>query len=131
MYENKSNIYFNKTTTKLLDLIPEKNRRGSLLEIGAGAGNTLIYAKENGFAREIHGVELFEIEDSNQSSPLFDTFTVGDIEKITLPFKEETFDVIIAGDVLEHLVDPYSTLNKLKKYLKKDGVFIASIPNIR
>jgi len=56
---------------------------------------------------------------------------VGDIETMdSLPYPEEYFDVIIFGDVLEHLKDPLSVLKKLKKYLNKNGYIICSIPNI-
>lgn len=40
------------------------------------------------------------------------------------------FDYIILGDVLEHLYFPQQILNNLKCFLKNDGYFILSIPNI-
>jgi len=45
-----------------------------------------------------------------------------------LPFGSKTFDVIVMGEVLEHL--PYwdITLNEVKRILKKDGLLIGSIP---
>jgi 2-polyprenyl-3-methyl-5-hydroxy-6-metoxy-1,4-benzoquinol methylase len=58
-------------------------------------------------------------------------FIIGNIETMVLPFENSQFDVIICGDVLEHLVNPYKTLKLLKTYLKPNGVIIASIPNIR
>ena len=123
--------YFDNTKTKLLDLIPLKLRGGDLLEIGAASGNTLIYAKKNGYAENIYGVELCDIKNSNQENKLLSDFIIGNIEEIELPYNKESFDVILCGDVLEHLVDPYKIVNTLRKYLKKDGVFISSIPNIR
>ncbi|WP_373000131.1 class I SAM-dependent methyltransferase [Sulfurimonas sp.] len=131
MYDKKEKIYFHNVRKELLDLIPEENKNGHVLEIGAGEGNTLVYAKENGLANHIYGVELCKIENSNQTSELFSDFIIGNIENIDLPFEELKFDVIICGDVLEHLVDPYEVIDKLKKHLKDDGVIIASIPNIR
>ncbi len=124
-------IYQQLPRKELLDLIPLSNRNGNLLEIGAGAGDTLLYAKENSFANNVYGVELCEIKKSNQDSEIFSDFIIGNIETITLPFENSQFDVIICGDVLEHLVNPYKTLQLLKKYLKPNGVIIASIPNIR
>ena len=131
MYDEKNTKYFGNVRKELLSLIPEENRNGDLLEIGAGNGNTLLYAQENGYAKNIYGIELFEIEDSNQNSDLFSDFVIGDIEKIPFPFQKSKFDVILLGDVLEHLIDPYTTLKNLKQYLKDDGVIVASIPNIR
>ena len=131
MYNKKGTNYFQNNRKDLLDLIPEINRNGNLLEIGAGGGNTLLYAKENGYANNVYGIELFELQNSDQKNKLFSSFIIGNIENIDLPFEKSKFDVIICGDVLEHLIDPYEVLKKLKQYLKSDGVIIASIPNIR
>lgn len=40
------------------------------------------------------------------------------------------FDAIIAGDVLEHLYDPWSTLGKLHALLEPDGFLVMSLPHI-
>ena len=41
-----------------------------------------------------------------------------------------SFDVIVCGDVLEHLVNPQAVLSELKKLLKPDGYFVVSLPNV-
>lgn len=127
----KSYIYKQHPRKELLNLIPPINLGGDTLEIGAGAGDTLLYAKEHGFAKNIYGVELCKIENSNQDNKIFSDFIIGNIETMDLPFEDSQFDVILCGDVLEHLVNPYKTLESLKRYLKPNGVIIASIPNIR
>ena len=48
-----------------------------------------------------------------------------------LKYPEGYFDLIILSDVLEHLVDPWGILRKLKKYLAPEGMVIASLPNFR
>jgi SAM-dependent methyltransferase len=47
---------------------------------------------------------------------------------LKLPFESKIFDVVVMGEVLEHL--PYwdITLNEVKRILKKDGLLIGSIP---
>jgi len=131
MYDTKDKTYFKQIRTPLLDLIPEENRNGNVLEVGAAAGDTMIYAKENGYANKIFGIELTEVPDSNQNNSNFEKFIIGNIENLNIPFQNNFFDVIIMGDVLEHLVDPYTVVNNMKKYLKPNGVVIASIPNVR
>jgi len=101
------------------------------LEIGAGAGDTLCRIKELNLASEVVGFELFELPDSNQKNPLIDSIFFGDIEYATLPFDDKYFDVIIFGDVLEHLVNPWDVIDKQKKLLKDGGTIIVSLPNIR
>jgi 2-polyprenyl-3-methyl-5-hydroxy-6-metoxy-1,4-benzoquinol methylase len=131
MYDEKKKDYFLNIRKELLDLIPIENRNGTMLEIGAASGDNSLYAKKNGYAKNIYGIELFKMEDSNQENILFDEFIIGNIEDLEFKFENEKFDVILAGDVLEHLIDPYIIVEKLNKYLKPNGVLISSIPNIR
>jgi len=131
MYNEKNDIYFKNIRVELLDLIPQENRNGTVLEIGAGSGENLIYAKKHGYADKIYGVELMKIPNESQEDDKYEEFIIGNIETMPLNYEENQFDVIIMGDVIEHLVDPYSTVRKLKKFLKPDGVLISSIPNVR
>ena len=131
MYNTKTEDYFTNIRLPLLELIPIANRNGTILEIGAASGDNLIYAKNNGYAKKIYDIELTNIENSNQQNCEFEKFIIADIEKLNLDFKDEFFDVILIGDVLEHLVDPYTILKKLQRILAPNGVVIASIPNIR
>ena len=42
----------------------------------------------------------------------------------------QNFDTIVLLDVLEHILNPEEVLHSLKKYLKEDGFFIISLPNV-
>ncbi|MCW3066915.1 MAG: wbbL 5 [Solirubrobacterales bacterium] len=42
-----------------------------------------------------------------------------------------TFDVVIAGDVLEHLRDPWAVLRRASAVLDPGGLAIVSLPNVR
>lgn len=42
----------------------------------------------------------------------------------------QSFDFIFIGDVLEHIRQPMEALVHLRKFLKPDGAFVLSIPNI-
>ncbi|MFL5780721.1 MAG: class I SAM-dependent methyltransferase [Thermoleophilaceae bacterium] len=56
---------------------------------------------------------------------------VGDIEAEADRVRiEGSFDVVLLGDVLEHLVDPWDTLRFVGSVLSKSGVVVASIPNV-
>ena len=130
MYEDKSNQYFSYCRTDLLKHIP-MNKKNKVLEIGAGSGETLLKAKESGLAEYIVGVDLTQVDNSNQSHPGIDKFIIGNIETTKLDLESNYFDVLMCGDVLEHLVDPWQCLATLRPLLKDGGVIIASIPNIR
>lgn len=45
-----------------------------------------------------------------------------------LPFADESFDLVISFDVLEHVNDPFLSANELKRVLKPGGILIADIP---
>lgn len=50
----------------------------------------------------------------------------GDAER--LPFKPETFDVVLASEIVEHLWDPHSFLDDAYRILKPHGHLIISTP---
>lgn len=39
------------------------------------------------------------------------------------------FDVIVAGELIEHLFNPGNFLNSVKKHMRKDSIFILTTPN--
>jgi len=57
---------------------------------------------------------------------------VADIEAVPLPEVVEgaRFDVVVFGDVLEHLRNPVRILDETRQILNKSGYVVASIPNI-
>src|SRR5437899_3225981 len=46
-----------------------------------------------------------------------------------LPFRDNTFDLIFAGEVLEHLESPLKGLRDWSRVLKPTGTLIMSTPN--
>lgn len=50
-------------------------------------------------------------------------------DSLFLPFKNETFDIIIMLEVLEHLKDIHLAVKESFRCLKKNGKFILSTPN--
>ena len=122
--------YFDTIRWDLLRFVkPGKN---VILELGCGSGKTGEALKKEAKAEAVVGIELIpEIADKARGS--LDQVIVGDIEILVreLSFAPETFDYLIAGDVLEHLKDPWCVLAMLRRFLKLGGHVIASIPNIR
>jgi SAM-dependent methyltransferase len=46
-----------------------------------------------------------------------------------LPFEDASFDVVVAGELLEHLRNPEALVREGRRVLRGDGVFIGSVPN--
>lgn len=129
-YTAKEPGYFSNVRMDIISLLPV-NPLQKILEIGAGTGNTLVYIKEKKIAAEVMGVELLNIPGSCQQHSVIDNFQIADIEKENIASPKEYFDVIICADVLEHLTDPWTMVDKIAGHLKSNGLMVVSIPNIR
>jgi SAM-dependent methyltransferase len=57
------------------------------------------------------------------------TALVADVAK-PLPFEKDSMDVVIAGEIIEHLYRPEELIRNARRVLKKNGAFILTIPNI-
>jgi 2-polyprenyl-3-methyl-5-hydroxy-6-metoxy-1,4-benzoquinol methylase len=107
--------------------VPKFSKR--VLEVGCGAGQTLEMLKLKNLCSETVGVELFSAAADEARRRVDDVYCL-DVEKDRLPSHLGKFDLILLLDVLEHLVDPWGTLNKLKsEYLADNGKIIISLPN--
>jgi 2-polyprenyl-3-methyl-5-hydroxy-6-metoxy-1,4-benzoquinol methylase len=54
---------------------------------------------------------------------------LADLDK-PLPSLRGRFDVVVCGDILEHLKDPLGILLAITRLLRPDGIAIVSVPNI-
>ena len=98
-----------------------------VLDVGCANGKLAKYIKKY---KQCHivGIEI-DTELAKIAEDYCDKVIIADIQKdISLPIGY--FDVIIFGDILEHVVNPEEVLIKFKKYLSDDGIFLISIPNI-
>jgi len=104
--------------------------RGSglaVLDLGFGAGR--LAERIRPACRYLAGVEL-DPGAAAEGARFFDHAVTGDLlEGISGPW-EEPFDVVIAGDVLEHLPCPEDLLSGLRPLLKPGGALLVSLPNV-
>lgn len=99
---------------------------GRLLEIGPAYGSFVYLAKRAGFDAE--AIE----RDSNCCRFIYETMRVkviqGDDVSEALEGMEE-YDVITLWQVIEHLADPWKTLEAISKKLKPGGIVVIATPN--
>lgn len=95
-----------------------------LLEVGTGAGELTSVAKELLF--DITGIEIRPIYAKNVSDRLnIPIYSIDFMDFET----DNLFDIIILGDVLEHVSNPIKMLEKAYNLLDKEGVIWISTPN--
>ena len=127
-YADKDARYFTGERRDLIDRLSIDPSR-AILEIGCGIGATGGYAKRTGKSGRYVGIELFPPA-AKLASTVLDEVHVANIETFDPPYAESTFDVLIASEVLEHLIDPWTVLRKLQPMIKPGGSVFASSPNI-
>lgn len=121
--------YYTYARWELINLITHKQDQPiHVLEIGCGMGATLAKIQYFWPMSEVRGIEIDEHVADIGSNCL--DIIQGNIETMEIPYSENEFDYIILADVLEHLHEPEKVIKRLIPYLKKDGAFLCSIPNI-
>lgn len=100
---------------KLLKYTAKYCNKGNLLDFGCGPGYLMEEAKKIGF--NVYGAEFGEYA-ANISKNKFgeDRIFAGNIENCK--FQDNFFDIVIMSDLLEHIVNPVSSLKKVNAILK-------------
>ena len=92
---------------------------GTLVEIGSAAGFLLAEARKAGW--EVLGVEVSR-EMLHKAEERFGLEVVDDISSIEMP--EALVDVVLAIQVMEHLVNPLETLIAARELLQPGGMLV-------
>jgi methionine biosynthesis protein MetW len=112
-------------------LVPRTARR--ILDVGCASGALGAALKERQGA-EVVGVEL-EPDYADDAAARLDRVVQADVEELAARDDLEadlgSFDCLIAGDILEHLRDPWTVLTRLAGLLEPGGTAIISLPNVR
>lgn len=99
--------------------------RGRVLEIGSGAGALFYDLAQQGFsgtaveASEKARTLMKEVLAPASNIQIADSLPVG---------QEESFDYLMAFEVLEHISDDIETLLNWRSYLKSNGILLLSVP---
>jgi len=100
---------------------------GKILDIGCGRGLFLDVMRRGGWS--VIGTELNE-ETASYATKIYDLkILTGDIIQYQLP--AESLDVVNINQVLEHLKNPNEILDESHRLLRKGGILIISVPDLR
>jgi glycosyltransferase involved in cell wall biosynthesis/SAM-dependent methyltransferase len=111
----QSNIFTQfQFTPEMIEKIP---KGGKVLDVGTGDGMRVNWLRSQGY--QAVGTEI------NKSWINGDSIVYGDM--IKLPFEDNSFDMVVSADVLEHLEDPLKGLSELFR-VSRDWVVIQVTP---
>ena len=127
-YSFKNAAYFAGARHDYVSELP-RNVSGKILEVGCANGMTGALALSEGKCGYYCGIEICEGPAENAKSKINEVL-LGNVETLELPWDPGTFDALILSEVLEHLVDPWTALRKLRPLLKSGALVFASSPNI-
>jgi 2-polyprenyl-3-methyl-5-hydroxy-6-metoxy-1,4-benzoquinol methylase len=108
---------------RYLDTLPPKPK---LLDLGCGDGQLSQRFQHLGY--QVYGLDI-----SASNVKLAQTRGIKakttDISK-KFPFPNRTFDVVFAGEIIEHLFDTLGFLKEIHRVLKPNGLLIITTPNL-
>ena len=108
---------------EIVDLVPEGARR--VLDLGCSTGWLAAALKQRGPV-EVVGIER-EQAYAAIAQERCDRVVVGDVQDV--PRDLGRFDCLVAADVLEHLVDPWTALDRYVALLEPGCRAVISLPN--
>lgn len=106
-------------------------QRGSkimILDAGCGCGHFLKWLERYFPYAAIYGIDLDEQKLTIASQRLKITKLINQ-DVHNLPFKDETFEIVSALQILEHLEEPEIFLREVNRILKNNGLLIIATPN--
>ncbi|MEO6457026.1 MAG: class I SAM-dependent methyltransferase, partial [Chloroflexia bacterium] len=120
-----ANLEENSSHGKMLSMAPPGSR---VLETGCANGRFSRVLVEHDC--RVVGVELDEGAASD-AAQFCEQVIVGNLEATEIQQQiPDGFDLILFGDVLEHLAEPWNVLQALRPKLKPGGCIVISIPNV-
>lgn len=135
---NEVSVFHHERVKKLMVDWISPAQGQSVLDIGCGAGYFLCLIRDkyqsSGFGLKLYGVEISAFQISYMArrmkkEGLLDAVAaLGNSEY--LPFADNSFDVVVCSEVLEHVRNPVRALSEMRRVVKPTGVVILSTPSI-
>jgi SAM-dependent methyltransferase len=111
----------------LVARVPPRAR--SVVDVGCGAGGFGRALRTKGFAGRLTGIEPDPVL-AAQAAAHYDRVHRIDIDVQGVPMSPGSVDVLVYGDVLEHLRDPWGVLKRDAGLLAPGGTLLVCIPNL-
>lgn len=103
--------------------------RARLLDIGCGSGVFTAFLRQSLGIGEVYGIDIAD-KNVESAQALGVAACRIDCNQDDLPFEDEYFDAVFAGEVIEHVLDPDRLLREIRRTLAVGGVLVLSSPNL-
>lgn len=113
---------FNSYLVSLAKPLSPKN----ILDAGCGEGFTMHNLIKNNIGQAVTGIE-FSKDAITLGKKLFPNLNIKEGSAYDLPFKDNSFDLVVCTEVLEHLDIPKQALKEALRVTKQYAIF--SVPN--
>jgi 2-polyprenyl-3-methyl-5-hydroxy-6-metoxy-1,4-benzoquinol methylase len=118
------NVHAHSGHSKLLSLVGHGKR---VLDVGCSSGYLARPLVAQGCT--VVGLEL-DPDAAAEARNFCEEVLVGDVETMELPFDPGSFDVVLCGDLIEHLRDPEAFLARVRPLLRPGGRLVLTTPNV-
>lgn len=114
-----------KIIEKIINIVKSMDKNAKILSVGSGDGYVERYIVEHAkrdiicLDLSLKGVSLAQKRDLK--------VFLGSV--YNLPFKSNSYDLVLAVHIFEHLIQPEAFLQEINRILKKNGDFFMSLPN--
>jgi ubiquinone/menaquinone biosynthesis C-methylase UbiE len=95
-----------------------------ILDVGFGTGKFTHQVKKWFKLRKIWGIDIEESKDKGIISEVWD------LNRVPYPYSDNSFDVVLSVQNIEHLYFTDDYLNELRRILKKDGYLVLTTTNL-
>lgn len=98
-----------------------------LLDVGCASGRTSVFTLRHG-VEELVGIEL-DPRGAQIAAQHMSRVVQADASSVELDYPQGYFDALFFTDILEHLVDPWATLQRYTRWLRPGGEVLVVLPN--
>lgn len=120
-------IEFKESRLKKAIKLIRKLKPGNMLDVGCSTGDWMAFWSDNNW--NVAGIDVSTDSVAATKEKGFEAKQC-DLARQPIPYKSNTFDLIFAGEIIEHLVDTDHFLSELNRCLKPGGHLLLTTPNL-
>lgn len=118
--------------SQIFNMAPKNNSETiKILDVGCGLGFDLFSLSKKYKNCELFGIDFFEKKlDKSTKKVVNAQIKFCDIENNCFPYADESFDVVLINQVLEHCKNIHHIVSEIIRVTKIKGSFIIGVPNM-